>query len=497
MNRTNLTLGVILIIIGALVLLGQFFDFMNWDNLWPFLVIGVGVAFFVGMALAGKNAGGLAIPGSIITMIGLILLVQEIFNLYESWSYAWALIIVAVGLGIMISGKLGERPERVKSGWDLTKLGLILFLIFGALMNFIYYFRGPWQTSSAIFAIILAVLGLVLLIVRIARLVSHPEQTSKTDLFWPIIFLGVGVLWALVSLGWLTVSQVTSMLGLWPILLIAIGLFLLLGRRNAWVGAVIGLLVVACMFLAAIFAEPLKLTTRFAWTLPSINLGEGFDVGERIRGSGNVVTETRPVSGFNQIELTTIGDADIVQGDTESLTVTADDNVLPYIITEVRGNRLVIKVQSGISLINIHSIHYKITVKDLTGLQVSGAATVKVGPLNTSRMSIGVSGAGRITFDNLQASSLSGEISGASTVTAAGKVDDLKLNVSGAGSFKGQDLECQTASMEVSGGANATVWVTEDLNVDASGGATVAYYGNPSVSKDVSGGARLVPHGNK
>jgi hypothetical protein len=498
MNRTNLTLGVILIIIGALFLLGQFFDFLNWDSLWPFIVIGVGAAFFVGMIVGGKPASGLAIPGSILSMIGLILFFQNTFNLWESWSYAWALIIVAVGIGIMISGKWGEHPDQVKSGWDLTKLGLILFLVFGALMNFVFNVSGVTQPrSSLIFAIILAVLGLALLISRIVGLIRQPEQVSKTDLFWPVIFLGAGILWALVSLNWLSVNQVVSLLNLWPVLLIAIGLFLLLGRRNAWVGGLIGLLFVATMFLGAIFAKPLGLTDRLAIALPSIELGDSFIFGERIKGSGNVVTETRPVSGFNQIELSTIGDAEVVQGDTESLTVEADDNVLPYIITEVQGNRLKIYVKSGIILSGAHSIHYKISVKDLVAMDVSGAATVKVGTLNTSRMSFNVSGAGNLFFDNLQAGSMSGELSGGSTLTAAGKVEDLKLEVSGAGSFKGQDLECKTAKVEASGGATATVWVTEDLDVNASGGATVAYYGSPSVSKDTSGGARLVPHGNK
>src|SRR3990172_8257141 len=86
-NRSSLIFGAILIGVGILLFVGQVFDLMNWGEFWPFIVIGAGLAFFVGMFLTGKSAGGLAIPGSIITTIGLILLVQTMFGWWEAWSY--------------------------------------------------------------------------------------------------------------------------------------------------------------------------------------------------------------------------------------------------------------------------------------------------------------------------------------------------------------------------------------------------------------------------
>ena len=63
-TRSGLIFGAILIVIGILLFLGQVVDFLNRADFWPFIVIGVGAAFFAGMILGGRSAGPLAIPGT-------------------------------------------------------------------------------------------------------------------------------------------------------------------------------------------------------------------------------------------------------------------------------------------------------------------------------------------------------------------------------------------------------------------------------------------------
>jgi hypothetical protein len=86
----------VLVALGTLFLLEQFFDFQLGQWLWPLFIIIPGLLFFVGMLLGGKSAGPLAIPGSIVTTVGLLLLYQNTFNHFESWAYTWALMPVAV-----------------------------------------------------------------------------------------------------------------------------------------------------------------------------------------------------------------------------------------------------------------------------------------------------------------------------------------------------------------------------------------------------------------
>jgi len=61
---------------------------------------------------------------------------------------------------------------------------------------------------------------------------------------------------------------------------------------------------------------------------------------DHINGSGTIVTEDRSVSGFDKVDLQSIGNLTIIEGDSESLTIKADDNVMQYITTEVFNDTL-------------------------------------------------------------------------------------------------------------------------------------------------------------
>src|SRR3990172_2654192 len=118
-NRSNvgaLVGGALLIAFGLLALAGQAFRALNWEFIWPFVVIGCGALFFVAMFAGGKNTAAFAIPGSIIGGIGLVLLFQNITHHWESMSYFWTLIIMFIGAGIYIMGLYGGDEHRKHSG---------------------------------------------------------------------------------------------------------------------------------------------------------------------------------------------------------------------------------------------------------------------------------------------------------------------------------------------------------------------------------------------
>ena len=88
--RQGLVGGAILVALGAHFLFRQVFDFDLGRYGWPLFIIGPGLLLFAGMAVSGRGAGGLAIPASIVTTIGLLLFVQNATGYYESWAYGWA-----------------------------------------------------------------------------------------------------------------------------------------------------------------------------------------------------------------------------------------------------------------------------------------------------------------------------------------------------------------------------------------------------------------------
>ena len=133
MNTTSfngvgrLIVGLVLVIVGAFLLTGVL-DADVMSVTWPFIIIIPGLAMLMIAAAGGESTHPLAIPGSITTAVGLILLVQEMFDLYSSWSYAWALVApTSVGAGIWLIGRLERDQKQLTDGIRLMEIGAALF----------------------------------------------------------------------------------------------------------------------------------------------------------------------------------------------------------------------------------------------------------------------------------------------------------------------------------------------------------------------------------
>lgn len=180
-NRSNvgpLVGGAVLIAIGLMSLAGQFFGQLGfWGIIWPFFVIGLGVLFFVGMFAGGKSAAGLAIPGTIIGMIGVLLFLQNLSGNWESWSYAWTVILFAVGLGINIMGWYAGNESQRHSGTGLMRVGAILFLIFGGFFEMLF---NSFSFSKYLFPAALILLGVYLIVARSGARGGHVDRMTSS-----------------------------------------------------------------------------------------------------------------------------------------------------------------------------------------------------------------------------------------------------------------------------------------------------------------------------
>jgi hypothetical protein len=215
------------------------------------------------------------------------------------------------------------------------------------------------------------------------------------------------------------------------------------------------------------------------------------------RGSGNVITEERQVSGFDSVALSGVGEVFITQGDEESLTIETDDNLMRYIETEVRNGTLELGLARNAIPIPSRSIIYRLSVVDLTGLDSSGAGSFEIDRLDTDRLKVTLSGAGDIRIDSLRAADLEIQASGAGNIQAAGAVERQEIDLSGLGNYNAPDLESRTASVRISGVGNAVVWVVDTLDVEISGAGNVDYFGSPEVTRDISGAGKVTSQGEK
>jgi apolipoprotein N-acyltransferase len=143
-------------------------------------VIAIGAVFFVAMFAGGKQTAAFAIPGSIVGGIGLVLLFQNITHHWESMSYFWTLIIMFVGVGIYTMGWYGGDEGQKQSGKRVIKVGVIMFVIFGAFFEMIFS-----SFSNMLFPVLLIVLGAYLVVTR-SGLFGGKKDDSTTDAIPPV-----------------------------------------------------------------------------------------------------------------------------------------------------------------------------------------------------------------------------------------------------------------------------------------------------------------------
>jgi hypothetical protein len=161
-----LVFGVLLVGVGGLLLLTRLTDISLGGDSWPLWLVVPGVALLVAsFALPQRQGLGLAIAGAIVATIGLILWVQETYDAYATWAYAWALVApTAPGAGTLLYGAVKGDGELVRNGLRSTAVGLALFA------GFALFFEGVIGLSGepiAAFGDVLpfAVIGLGVLLV--------------------------------------------------------------------------------------------------------------------------------------------------------------------------------------------------------------------------------------------------------------------------------------------------------------------------------------------
>ena len=263
------------------------------------------------------------------------------------------------------------------------------------------------------------------------------------------------------------------------------------------------------------------------------------DIGAIERGSGNVVEETRPVSGVTGVDLATIGTVIIQVGNNESLRIEAEDNLMKYFETDVRGGTLRIRTTPlAVNLRPTKPVHFFLTVKDLERVSISGSGDIQVPDLETKEFRVDIGGSGDVSMGDLNADRLEIDIGGSGDVNTArvkvptfrvkingsgditvselgaedlslningsgnlriddGTVVDQEIDINGSGDFRADDLASKNVYIRIGGSGNISVWVTEALDVRIYGSGNVRYYGRPAVSSSGNGSGDITSLGDK
>ena len=222
--------------------------------------------------------------------------------------------------------------------------------------------------------------------------------------------------------------------------------------------------------------------TLFSITLLSL-LAFTTSACNKIKPSKKITTEERTIGTYEKLSVYDAFDVSVTYGSaTSKITVEANDNLMKYIITELDGDYLVIKLDSKISVKSSATLKINITVPKLTEIKASGASSVEfLSELSTSNLNLNLSGASALKGD-VNLTSCNFNLSGASQIDVAGSINTAIIELSGASSIGNYNCSIDNLSIDLSGASSGSLTLNEIINIDASGASSLNYKGNGTVN---------------
>lgn len=209
--------------------------------------------------------------------------------------------------------------------------------------------------------------------------------------------------------------------------------------------------------------------------------------GKTVRGSGVMKIETRNVTEFNKIALSIPAKVELIQGNTEGITIEGDDNIVPLVETAVRNGELKIHFAEKNISVSTKLLRLVVNVKTVEGLSVAGSGDLHAAQLQSATLKAGIAGSGDVNITRLDVDSLTVSIAGSGNFSAGGKAKTVETDIAGSGNIKIGNLEANAVKVSVAGSGDATIWATDSLKVSVAGSGDVKYYGDPKVSKSFAG----------
>lgn len=262
----------------------------------------------------------------------------------------------------------------------------------------------------------------------------------------------------------------------------------------------IGLVLITSRLLAILFTSSLLSSCIYYNGSGGSDGWRGWN-DDRMDGSNHTVSEIRQVSGIRSVFLDNQGDLSIMLGDTESLVVEAEDNLMPYIQTEVRDGELHIYNEGRLWFRNRQPIRYFLTVKSLEGIEIGSTGSVDAPDIQTDRFEIGIHSTGNLNMGTLAAGAVDISITSTGDVMMRrldadrldvriastghvsirdGHVYNQEIRISSTGNFEAMDLDSDVAEVRLSSTGSAFISVNDHLEARLNSTGSVHYRGAAS-----------------
>ena len=218
---------------------------------------------------------------------------------------------------------------------------------------------------------------------------------------------------------------------------------------------------------------------------------------KKVKGNGKVVTIERSTADYDRIAVAGWFDVKLVEGSEGELKIRGEENLLEYIKTEVKDDKLVIKVKNGVNLRpsswgSDGGIHVTVPVEEVESVSLSGSGDVVSDmTLKSDKFSTNLSGSGDVSLQ-IEAETVEASLSGSGDINLSGQAGSLEVRVSGSGDIKAYELSANNVDVHISGSADVRVTANEMLVARVSGSGDIHYRGDPKkIDSKASGSGEI------
>lgn len=209
---------------------------------------------------------------------------------------------------------------------------------------------------------------------------------------------------------------------------------------------------------------------------------------KRIKGNGDIVTDTRNEGKFTKISSAGSFDVEITQDSVCGIEVIAESNLIDLVITNVEDGKLKIKFKDRYNYSTSKGILIKVRMKSLEQIGMAGSG--KISSTNKlmidDKLKLTIAGSGKVDLD-IDAPIVDADIAGSGDIVLSGQTRDAYIDIAGSGSYLCENLLSEKTKIHIAGSGNAKVYAENKLDVHVAGSGDILYKGSAVVTKKIAG----------
>lgn len=216
--------------------------------------------------------------------------------------------------------------------------------------------------------------------------------------------------------------------------------------------------------------------------------------GHKVKGNGNLTSQTRSINDINGVELHSSFDVILIEGSPSNVKIEAEENIIQYIDLHVENNVLNIRTKDNVWLRTKKGVKIYVTAPSFSRVANTGSGdiTAETRISSDSRLTIRSSGSGNIKLE-ADAPEVEASISGSGDIKLSGETKQFHGKSTGSGDIRAMDLKSEEADVRSSGSGDIDIYSSLKVNSSISGSGDIRYKGGASVvssSKSGSGDLR-------